>query len=84
MPTLKEQLQHWQDPDVAIGRLAVLCGIYPEGDMMGRAKSVLWSNNPLGNALCEVVYKLVDHGILQEDDEGRIRWNPDWKGYWET
>lgn len=71
---LSEQLRDWQDLDVAGHYLAVCLGLV--GGNSAFPKAVMWTDNPLGNGLVQILKELVAAGVLQEDDE-RVRWNPD-------
>lgn len=77
---LKQQLVEWQDFDGAMFGLGVALGIWPD-DWVAHGlgnKWIFWSDNPLGNALYGCLEKLVEVGILLEDDEGcKFKWNPD-------
>lgn len=82
--TLKERLKDWCDPDEASGALAVCLGLMLPEDVMGRGKRVFWTNNPLGNSLFRLLEDLERQGVLEVTDNYRWRWNPEYKGEWET
>ena len=84
--TLKERLKNWMDVDVAVWEVGACLGMLPEwatnGGWGGDLKWVVWSNNPAGNAMSEVMFRLIDEGVLerdQSDHHDHVRWNPDWK-----
>jgi hypothetical protein len=56
-------------------------------DGFRRAKGVFWSKNVLGETLRHFMQQLVQCGVLEFDDsDGRYhyRWNPSFRGYWES
>jgi hypothetical protein len=83
--TLRKSLAEWADGDVAPYCVAIALGIAPdpgeEWGHWGGKKWVFWSNNPLGNALFEIVEQLVAVAVLEKNEEGLYRWNPnfDWE-----
>jgi hypothetical protein len=85
--TLKSALQDWTDWDAAGYSTAVALGIIdPErSPFQTKAKHVFWSNNAVGNALCQFLEVLVSLGILERRDEPDIqyRWNGEYCGTWE-
>jgi hypothetical protein len=85
--TLREELKDWTDIDWACFRLAVCLGLMQDDPAVfrGKGKHVFWSNNELGNSLYDLVFKLIDLGVIMRDMDGddRVRWNPDYKGSWE-
>jgi hypothetical protein len=81
---LKEDLKDWQDIDAAGFILACDIGLMKKGDFQVKAKHVFWSNNAIGNVLYDILDKLVEIGVLENDtEELRYRWNPLFKGDWE-
>lgn len=79
--TLKERLKDWVDFDIAMYELAVVLGIFKDYRIEGGTiwdhapKWVFWSRNPLGDKIGELLYKMVDDGLIEEDDEeSRFRW----------
>ena len=57
----------------------------PEVRFAVEAKHVYWSNNPIGNALYDILMKLVEIGVLEHRDEptDQVRWNSRFRGTWE-
>jgi hypothetical protein len=89
--SLKEALVDWVDSDVATYYLACCLGLMPpeNGSLDGfrDAKHLFWGANPLGESLGRFMHELVECGVLEFDDSGtsyRYRWNPSFKGSWET
>lgn len=82
MKTLKERLTDWQDFDVAAYELGVVLGLFsefgaePGKDPWNGFKWILWSNNPIGYRLYEIIHQMTAVGMLLEDEEGRRKWNP--------
>ena len=86
LATLKESLVEWTDIDWAGFQLAICLGLMPPDDNLFRtkAKHVFWTNNPVGDALYQMMRELAGVGILEYDEEEmRYRWNPVFKGSWE-
>lgn len=85
MKTLRKRLKDWMDIDGAIWEVGACLGMvpeFPENRCWGELKWVVWSNNPTGNAMSDVMFRLIDEGVLERDMEGqhdRVRWNPNWK-----
>jgi len=76
-------LADWEDWDVAEFALGAAIGLWgPSHPLFLHDKWVFWSNNPLGNALHEVLLRLADVGVLEHRDEpdDQFRWNPRWTG----
>ena len=84
---LKELLKDWTDFDGAEYAIAVSLGLMPNDWhwVLQNAKWVLWSNNPLGNMLSQMLIALVEQGVLEENDEQQFRYNsgfiPPWNGH---
>jgi len=78
--TLKERLADWTDCDVACYYVAVALGIATDPgddwDYWGGKKRLFWTNNPLGNSMYYTLDKLVQGGVLEENDN-QYRWNPE-------
>jgi len=78
---LRERLAGWYDVDGAQYELGVCLGFFPEFDS-GRVafngyKWVMWSANPLGDALHQMLKELVKAGVLEHDpEEERFRFTP--------
>jgi hypothetical protein len=80
MNPLNERLREWQDFDVAAYDLGVVLGLFadtPEGGwwLDHAPKWVFWSDNPLGNALHELLQQLVTIRVLESNEHGQYRWN---------
>lgn len=62
-----------------------MLGLFPDAPFMSSVKYVFWSSNPLGDALDDVLQRLVDVGVLEfrdDDDEGRqYRWKLEDEGH---
>jgi hypothetical protein len=88
--SLKVALADWVDADVATYYLACCLGLMgPEdGSLDGfrDAKHVFWGANELGESLGRFMDQLVACGVLEFDQQTsyRYRWNPSFKGSWET
>lgn len=84
--TLKERLAGWVDWDGASWHVGVCLGFWPDfgappgEDPWFGHKGTIWSNNPLGNAIAELIHGLVAEGMLEENNEQQFRWNPEYKG----
>lgn len=81
--TLKELLVEWTDFDYAAFQVGVVFGLWPpEGEDQAsfrlKNKHVFWTNNPLGNALHQILNSLVKCGILERRDEPDLQYR--WKG----
>lgn len=75
MSNLKTLLADWQDGDVAAYYLALTIGIFDDPDPWGGKKHILWTNNPLGNALYDMLVELANADVLEFDgDLVRYRW----------
>lgn len=67
---LSEGLAEWTDWDVAAFVVGRSLGILEESVTSSRqVKSVFWTDNPLGNALHEVLLQLVAAGVLERREE---------------
>lgn len=79
--SLTTTLRDWIDVDQAQHAVAVSLGIVPKSVF---PKAIYWSNNPIGNALYEILQSLTTAGILERRDEPDIqfRWNPNFIGDW--
>ena len=80
--SLKVSLADWTDIDIAEHAITVSLGIVPANIF---PKATYWSNNPVGNALYEVLELLTKAEIIQRREEPDIqfRWNPSFQGDWE-
>lgn len=76
---LSKQLEEWEDWDWAAFLVGSHLGIFTESASFTSVKAVFWTDNPLGNALHEMLVLLAAAGVLerrQEPDE-QFRWaNP--------
>jgi hypothetical protein len=77
--TLADRLAEWHDWDGAAFELGVVLGLFEEGDWL-KNKGVLWSANPVGDALRETLLVLTRAGILErrEEPDEAFRWV--WRG----
>ncbi|MEV7419397.1 hypothetical protein [Streptomyces sp. NPDC089919] len=67
---LSESLADWTDWDVAAFVVGRSLGVFEESvTSFSEVKWVFWTNNPLGNALHEVLLQLVAAGVLKRRDE---------------
>lgn len=90
--SLKERLAGWTDWDLTMYHLGACLGFWPEfgapGDATGPfdpwhgVKHIMWSANPLGDAISNFILALTKAGVLERRDEPDIeyRWNPEYKG----
>lgn len=84
---LKERLSDWKDWDGAAFDVGVCLGFWPDMgapygfDPWHGTKGIMWSNNPLGNAIYYFLSGLVEAGMLEMREEPDIayRWNPGYK-----
>ncbi|WP_418960743.1 hypothetical protein [Streptomyces tritici] len=74
---LPEKLAQWEDWDGAAFEVGRALGIFDEEDSFTSVKRVFWTNNPLGNALHEVLHQLTAAGVLELQDEPdmQFRWS---------
>jgi hypothetical protein len=81
METLRVALADWTDFDVSAHVLAQCLGIMPSGLGMKEAKSVYWSDNPLGNMLYATLERLLELGALErrEEPDLQYRWCSDYR-----
>jgi hypothetical protein len=84
-PTLQELLREWSDFDGAKHAIAVCLGLMPDDWqwVLKNAKWVLWSNNPVGNMLGNILKGLVEQGVLEENEDWQFRYNVNFKPPWE-
>ncbi|MET9435803.1 hypothetical protein [Streptomyces sp. NPDC006551] len=66
---LSEGLAGWTDWDGAAFVVGRSLGIFEESVTFTQVKAVFWTDNPLGNALHEVLLQLVAAGVLERRDE---------------
>ena len=75
-PSLKDYLGEWTDYDVALFRLSVVFGIFEPGEFCdSQWKYVFQTDNPLLNALTDVLDRLVAAGLLEQSGGPAYRWN---------
>lgn len=85
--SLKERLSDWMDWDGACYEVGACLGFWPDfgathdQDCWHGAKGIIWSANPLGNAISDFLEGLVLEGMLEREESGpSFRWNPEYKG----
>jgi hypothetical protein len=73
---LRYRLSEWSDFDVAEFHLAQVLGLFPDEPFMRSVKYVFWMSNPLGDALSDILKRLVEVGVLEFRDEPdrQYRW----------
>jgi hypothetical protein len=73
--TLADQLAEWQDWDGAAFELGVALGLFKQDEWL-QSKGVFWTDNPIGNALHDVLLTLTRAGILErrEEPDEAFRW----------
>ena len=87
--SLKIKLKEWTDCDYAMHALAQSMGVMDETvPLIGDAKHVFWSDNPVGNMLGKTLDELVEIGFLEKRDESdgdglQYRYNSAFIGSWE-
>lgn len=85
--SLKERLTGWRDWDITSYELGVCLGFWPDfgappgEDCWNGVKGIMWSDNPLGNALSNFIDELVIVGMLERrrGPDVSYRWNPNYK-----
>jgi hypothetical protein len=85
--SLRKTLENWVDTDGAAYLLACALGLMDQSvDFCTRAKHVFWTDDPIGNLLVGMLDEMVENEILEKRDEPdfQYRWNPAFKGSWET
>jgi hypothetical protein len=86
--SLQERLADWTSWDIAAYHLGACLGFWPEfgappsEDPWYGCKDVIWSANPLGDAMANFIIALAEAGVLERRDEPgpEYRWNPNYKG----
>lgn len=75
---LRETLDEWVPTDVAMGDLAVVLGLLPQG---GTAARLHVAFHPVGKAMRRFLSELVEAGVLETRDipyhQKEVRWNPE-------
>ena len=81
---LSEDLRGWTDGDVAECSLAISLGIMDpieSYESWSKVRYIFSTDNPLENALCDILDRLVSVGALLRSERGpQYRWNPDFRG----
>jgi len=85
--SLKDRLADWLDWDGASYEVGACLGFWPEfgtdpgQDNWNGVKGVMWSRNPLGEAIANFLEALVEEGMLErrEEPDTGFRWNPNYK-----
>lgn len=74
---LSEGLADWTDWDGAAFLVGCSLGIFGDSETFTKVKWVFWTDNPLGNALHEVLLQLVGAGVLErrEEPDEQFRWS---------
>jgi hypothetical protein len=86
--SLQERLAGWTDWDLAMYHIGACLGFWPEfgapvgEDQWNHVKGIIWSANPLGDAISNFIVALSKEGCLERRDEPDIayRWSPNYKG----
>lgn len=72
---IRETLREWEDWDVAEYKLGICLGMFPPEDgqfvNFRRHKHLWWSTNPVGDALHDILKRLVTVGVLEFDEDER-------------
>jgi len=68
-PELRRTLRDWTDWDVAAFNLGRAVGLFAFPEEFGRVKSVFWTDNPIGNALHEILLTMAAAGVLERREE---------------
>ncbi|NNN30990.1 hypothetical protein HLK59_11530 [Streptomyces sp. S3(2020)] len=73
---LAKDLADWTDWDSAAFEVGRSLGIFGESETFAQVKWVFWTDNPLGNALHEVLLQLVSARVLErrEEPDEQFRW----------
>lgn len=84
--SLQERLADWTDWDGACYEVGACLGFWPDFgaphsmDCWHGAKGIIWSSNPLGNAIADFIDSLVQAGMLESHGPGtKYRWNPNYE-----
>lgn len=86
--SLQERLAGWTGWDITMYHIGACLGFWPEfgaphdEDPWHGVKGVIWSSNPLGDAISVFLVALSKEGCLEvrEDSDIEYRWNPKYKG----
>jgi hypothetical protein len=82
MKSLAKSLENWTDPDYAMYELSVVLGLVDvnKGSFAGEFKWIYWSTNIYYEALQSMLFKMVELGFLEYDDEiEKVRVNPNFE-----
>ncbi|MCX5335948.1 hypothetical protein [Streptomyces sp. NBC_00140] len=73
---LSESMAGWTDWDGAAFMVGRSLGIFGRSETFTQVKWVFWTDNPVGNALHEVLLQLVAAGVLERREEPaeQFRW----------
>jgi hypothetical protein len=73
---LPRELLEWTDSDGAAFMVGQALGVFAEAEAFTQVKHVFWTDNPLGNALHEVLLGLAGAGVLEhlEEPDDQLRW----------
>jgi hypothetical protein len=76
--TLADRLAEWHDWGGAAFELGVVLGPFEDGEWL-KNKGVVWSANPVGDALSDMLLALTRAGVLERRDEPDVafRWTAD-------
>lgn len=50
--------------------------------VLRNAKWVFWSQNPIGNMLFEMLESLAEQKVIEENEDGQYRYNPQFVPPW--
>jgi len=84
--SLKERLAGWTEWDMTMYHVGACLGFWPEfgappgEDPWHGVKGIIWSSNPLGDAISNFVSALSKIGCLLDDPDSGYIWNKDYKG----
>lgn len=80
---LSEGLAEWTDWDGAAFEVGRTLGVFADGDTFAEVKWVFWTDNPLGNALHEVLLQLAAAGVLarREHPDEQFSWAGGLEGF---
>jgi len=73
---LAADLVDWTDVDLAQYSLGSSIGMFPH-QTFHQAKSVFWTDNPVGDALWKVLHSLAEAGVLdyRQEPDYQFRWS---------
>lgn len=73
---LSADLSDWTDFDVASHALGRAIGVFPLDQAYEEAKPLFDAATDVSNGLADMLLGLVQMGVLEEDKDGKFRWNP--------